>query len=291
MCDNKDIYGLLHETFFQNIESIFKDKKLETYLKLSIKNKEYFYGFLNPSDEIYNAYPGVYTAPIMKNTVKVLNSVYYPGNIQIILSKALLKRKACHINKVNEAGIINKATYKNCSENIDKFLKTSLRKKYNSRLLTPEIVFHRSIPVKYIEKIICPTKIVYDEVMKIKGIPKKLLIIGKLEDHIKEYTKNCDKKHEKNDTPNYCYYNTDKYRKRYNIVNAFKFLIKNPDEFIKNCKVEDSMKKKAHIEIKKAQKEIRGKDIDQLFELWSNPDTSFSKIIQWTTYAIEKNHI
>lgn len=286
MCDNDSLYGLHHETHYTNLKNILKEKYIKPYNKI----KNYNSGFLNPKvSKLLLAYPGVYTNPITKNTITILENSYIKDNVKIILSKALLKTRACHINNANYSGVIYDKTYKDCYATLDKFLKDNSRRRYKTRLDVPEIIFHKSIHVKYIEKIICSSENIYKEL--IGAVPKQyihLLTTHNLLHFAHSFKKYCVTRIDKT-MPNYCFYHLDNIRGQKDLVfkKKFLYLVNNPETFVENCKkLSQNNKKNLYTLVEYAKKEIKKtKNFYKLFD-----DNTFSSILLENIIRLIKLH-
>jgi hypothetical protein len=99
---------------------------------------------LEPSEMDVNQYPGVYFSLITKNNL--LNETLYYSKYMLIFSKKLLKQQNYHINIQDYNGHINEEnTY--YPWNLDKAIDAINSDKYKR---INEVVFHDSIPMKYL---------------------------------------------------------------------------------------------------------------------------------------------
>jgi hypothetical protein len=107
---------------------------------------------LEPSEMDVNQYPGVYFSLITKNNL--LNETLYYSKYMLIFSKKLLKQQNYHVNIQDYNGHINEEnTY--YPWNLDKAIEAIKSDKYKR---INEVVFHDSIPMKYLCAAIIPYK-------------------------------------------------------------------------------------------------------------------------------------
>lgn len=307
MCDNKQIYGLVHHTSYKNFLQILKDKELKSYLELELINKRIPGGITKiiNSGIIPFTFPGIYMTPIMDNTIDFLDKyVIHKDSIELIFSKVLLKRQGCHINSFNNFGRINSTSFKDCSKDINKFLKKNINKKYINRYELPEIVFHRPISIKMIEKVVVKDEILYKKLLKI--LPEKMISLGKLKDFKIQYIKYCNEKvtNKQKDLKNFCFVfprrkKVDNCRLIHNVID----IINNFPRMKKECNIKysnDSFLKKVKLEIgypiPKDLKKCDSTNIkmldyydDRINILYYNKKSYFRKFIDIINYYIEEN--
>ena len=201
---SQDLLYLTHVTTLNNLSKMLESKKIYTNVDMWYRNntsRGLSTGYWSPSSALSH-YPGVYMTLINGQLVgEHMRLMDYYNPICLVFCISLLDRQDFHYNDADSFGYISK--------NLTSFNITELQNAINEKCITKrnEVVFHHSVPLKYLKEIW-----VYDEKtdIEVKDMIAKFSvdIPVKITNEYLHKSYRCDEPIKKL-LPNYCFFHPE----------------------------------------------------------------------------------